>query len=208
MVEQRLHQQRNAASFEHIFGDIAAARFQIRDIRCLFEDFGDVEQIELQAAFIGDRRQVQGGVGRAAGGGDDRRGVFQRLAGDDVARANVLGDQIHDHLAGQHAELVADLVRRRGAGRIGQREADRFGNRRHGVGGELRAASAGRRTGVLLERLEVGVLHCADRVLADRLVDVLNGDRLALERAGQDRAAIDVDRRHVEPAHRHHHAGL
>ena len=50
--------------------------------------------------------------------------------------------------------------------------------------------------------------HRADRMLADRLVDVLNGDRLALEGAGQNRAAIDEDRRHVEPAHRHHHAGL
>ena len=47
----------------------------------------------------------------------------------------------------------------------------------------------------------------ADRMLADRLEHVLHGDRLALEGAGQDRAAIDEDRRHVEPAHRHHHAG-
>ena len=44
-------------------------------------------------------------------------------------------------------------------------------------------------------------------MLADRLEHVLDGDRLALEGAGQDRAAIDEDRRHVEPAHRHHHSG-
>ena len=44
-------------------------------------------------------------------------------------------------------------------------------------------------------------------MLADGLEHVLHGDRLALEGAGQDRAAIDEDRRHVEPAHRHHHAG-
>ena len=90
MIEQRLHQQRHAASFEHILGDITAARFQIRDIWCLFEDFGDVEQRELDAAFMRDRRQMQRRIGGTAGRGDDRRGVFQRLAGDDVARADVL----------------------------------------------------------------------------------------------------------------------
>src|ERR1700690_1270887 len=83
--EQCLHQIRHAPSLEHILGDITAARFQIRDIRCLFEDFGDVEQIELDAAFMRDRRQMQRGIGRAAGGGDDGGGILQRLAGDDVA---------------------------------------------------------------------------------------------------------------------------
>ena len=72
----------------------------------------------------------------------------------------------------------------------------------------MRAAGAGRRAGVLLQRVEIGVGHRADRMLADGFVNVLDGDRLALEGAGQDRAAIDEDRRHVEPAHRHHHARL
>src|SRR6478609_878949 len=54
IVEQRLHQQRNAANFKHVFCDITATWFQICDIRSLFEDFRNVEQIELDAAFIGD----------------------------------------------------------------------------------------------------------------------------------------------------------
>jgi hypothetical protein len=44
-------------------------------------------------------------------------------------------------------------------------------------------------------------------MLADRLKHVLHGDRLALEGAGQDGTAINEDRRHVEAAHGHHHAG-
>ena len=43
IVEQRLHQKRYAANLEHVFGNITAPWLQIRDIRCLFEDFGDVE---------------------------------------------------------------------------------------------------------------------------------------------------------------------
>ena len=38
------------------------------------------------------------------------------------------------------------------------------------------AAGAGRRTGDLLELVEVLVGHLADRVLADRLEHVLHGD--------------------------------
>ena len=43
IIEQRLHQQRNADNFIHVFGNITAARLQIGDIRCFFEYFGDVE---------------------------------------------------------------------------------------------------------------------------------------------------------------------
>ena len=206
VVQQGLHQQRNAASLEQIFGDIAAARLQIRDIGRALEHFCDIEEIERDPAFVSDRRQVERGIGRAAGGGYHRGGVLQCLAGDDVARTQVEADEVHHLLAGDHAEPVAEFVRRRRAGRVRQRKADRLGHRRHGVGGELRTAGAGRRTGDLLQRLEIVVRHLADRMLADRLEHVLHGDRLALEGAGQDRPAIDEDRRHVETAHRHHHA--
>ena len=49
MVEQCLHQKRYATNLEHVFGNITTARLQISDIWCLFEDFRDVEQIELDA---------------------------------------------------------------------------------------------------------------------------------------------------------------
>src|SRR5580700_9370281 len=45
VIEQRPHQKRNTTSLEHIFGDITAGRFQIRDIRGFFENFGNVEKV-------------------------------------------------------------------------------------------------------------------------------------------------------------------
>ncbi len=207
VLQQRLHQQRDAAGLEHVLGDVAPAGLEVGDIGRAAEDLGDVEQVELDADLMRHGRQVQRRVGRAARGGDHGGGVLQRLQRDDVARADIAGDQLHDLLAGGGAELVADLVRRRRAGRIGQSEADRLGNGRHGVGGELRAAGAGRGARHLLDLVEVLVGHQPDRVLADRLEHVLHRDRLAAEGAGQDRAAIDEDRRHVEAQHRHHHAG-
>jgi hypothetical protein len=44
-------------------------------------------------------------------------------------------------------------------------------------------------------------------MLADRLEHILHGDLAAAIAAGQDRTAIDEDRRHVEAHHGHHHAG-
>ena len=55
-----------------------------------------------------------------------------------------------------------NLVRRGRAGRIGQRQADGLGHRGHGVGGELRAASAGRGACHLLELIEIVGTHLAD----------------------------------------------
>ena len=207
MVEQRLHHQRNAAGLEQVLGDIAPAGLQVGDVGRALEDFGDVEQVEVDSALVRDGRQMQRRVGGAAGGRHHRRGVFERLASDDVARADLPRDQFHDHLARRGAEAVAQIIRGRRAGGVRQGEADRLRHRRHRVGGELRAAGARRRAGDLLQLFQVLVGHRADRVFSDRLEHVLDGDGLALEGAGQDRAAVDEDRRHVEAAHGHHHAG-
>ncbi|OIQ67945.1 hypothetical protein GALL_504740 [mine drainage metagenome] len=142
VIEQRLHQKRYATSLKHIFGDITTARLQIRDIRCLFEDFGDVKKVELDTAFVSNRRQMQCSIGRAAGRCHHSGRIFQGAARHDVTRPKVKGNQIHDLFAGGHAERVANFIRRRRTGRIGQCQPDGFGHCRHGVGGELCAARA------------------------------------------------------------------
>src|SRR5437763_4060840 len=77
IIEQRLHQKRNAANLKRVFGDITATGLQTRDIWCLFEDFGDVKQVELDAGLMRDRRQVQCSIGRATRGRNDRGRVLQ-----------------------------------------------------------------------------------------------------------------------------------
>jgi hypothetical protein len=110
VVEQRLHEDRDAARLKHVLGDVAAARLQVGDVGRALEDLGDVEEVELDAAFMRDGRQVQAGIGRAAGGGDHGRGILQRFPGHDIARADVAGDELHDLFARRHAEAVADLI--------------------------------------------------------------------------------------------------
>ena len=55
--------------------------------------------------------------------------------------------------------------------------------------------------------MQVRVRHPPGGVVADRLEDVLHRHVPAAEAPGQNRAAVDEHRRHVQPDHRHHHAG-
>ncbi len=205
-VEQGLQHHRHAADLVHVLGEIAAAGFQVGDERRALEHGGDVEDIERNARFVRHRRQMQSGVGRAAGRGDDGSRVLQGLAGDDIARSQPACEEIHHRLAGQFREPVARLVRRRRAGRAGQRQADRFGDVGHAVGRVLAATGTGRRAG---HRFELGQVSVADRsgaVRADCLEDVEDRDVPAAKAPGQDRPTVKKDRRHVEPQHGHHQA--
>ena len=60
---------------------------------------------------------------------------------------------------------------------------------------------------MVLEVAQLAVRHAPRRVRADGFVDVLNRDRMALERAWRDRAAVQDDARQVHPRQRHHRAG-
>src|SRR6516162_3196892 len=97
-VEQCLHQHRHAANVVQVLHYIAAAGLQIANIRRALADLAESVQVEIDARLVGDRRDVQPAIGRAAGSGDDGRGVLNRLAGDDVAGADVLPQQFHDRM--------------------------------------------------------------------------------------------------------------
>ena len=207
VVEQLAQQDRDAAGVVHILGDILPAGLEVTDIGRRAEDLGDLQQVEIDARLMRNSRQVQAGIGGPAGGRDHAGGVFQRLAGDDVARAQTQLDEVHHLPAGLFAIGVARQVGGgRGAG-MRKRQPDGLGHGRHGVGGELAAAGPARGAGAFFQLLEVRVGELARRMLADALEDILDGDVLAAEIAGQDRAAVEEDRRHVEAHLRHHHAG-
>ena len=204
-VEQRLDDDGDAAGLVKVLGDIAPAGLEVGDVGGALEDFGDIVERELDARLVGHRRQMQPGIGGAAGSGDDGRGVLQCGAGHDVAGAQAFGDHAHDGAPGGVGVFVAAFIGRRHGGGVGQREADGLGDAGHGVGGELAAARSAGGAGDALQRAELVVVHLACGVPPDGLEDVLHGDVAALEFAGEDRTSVDEDARHVEAKHGHHH---
>ena len=164
--------------------------------------------VKRMPGLVRHRRQMQAGIGAAAGGADHDGGVLQRAAGDDVARAQPALEQRHHRAAALDGPAVAVLVRRRRAGRAGQREADRLADRRHGVGGELAAAGAGRwgrrripaRAGPRRSSCPAACWPTASNTST-------TVTSRPWKRPGRMRAAIHEHAGHVQPQHRHHHAG-
>ncbi len=76
----------DAADAVQVEREVLAAGLQVGDQRRAREHLGDVVEREADAGLVRDRRQVQAGVGRAAGRGDRGGGVLERLARDEVAR--------------------------------------------------------------------------------------------------------------------------
>ncbi len=206
-VQQRAHQHRHAARFPHILGDIFAARFQRGEIGRALEDLRHIEQIEFDAGFVRHRGQMQRRIGRAAGRRHNGRRILECLARGDIARADILRQQFHHRLPRLQREIVALQNDRGRAGGIWQRQADRFGDASHRVGGELSAAGARTGAGVSFKFGQIAGRHFARRELADAFENIDDGDIPALEFPRHDRAAIEKHARHVEPQHRHHHAG-
>ena len=176
-LHQLLHHHRHAAGLEEVLGHVLAAGLEVDEVGGVVEDVADVLEGEVDPGLVGDGRQVQAAVGRAAGAGDDAGGVLEALAGHDVAGADVLLEEAHHRDAAGGRVLVAALVGRRRAGGVEQREADRLGDAGHGVGGELAAAGAGRGAGDALEDVERGVAERAGLVLAHGLEHVLHAGR-------------------------------
>ena len=98
-IQKRLQENRHAANIEHIFGNVFPAGLQVSDIRRLFEDFGDVMEVKFNPTFSGERGQMQPSIGRPTRSGNDCRGIFKRLAGQDIAWTQIGFDQIHHHPA-------------------------------------------------------------------------------------------------------------
>ncbi len=188
---QFLHDHRNATNLVKVFGHILPTRFQVDKIRRLAENVADISQIEINASLMRHRRQVQTSVGRATGTGHHTRRIDQRLAGDNIAGANVFLKQVHHRPTRSLAVLITALVRRRGARRIWQRKTDRLGHTGHGVGSELTTTSTGRWAGHSLQRFQISIRHVASLMLTNRLEHILNGNVAAFKTTGQNRAAVD-----------------
>ena len=94
-AHELLEHHRHAAGLEEVLGDVFAARLEVDEIGGVVEDVADVLEGELDPGLVGDRRQVQPAVGRAAGAGDDAGGVLEALAGHHVAGADVLLEEVH-----------------------------------------------------------------------------------------------------------------
>ena len=116
-VEQRLHDDRDAADLVDVVHDVPAERLEVADVRHLVADPVEVVDGQVDLGLAGHRQQVQHGVGRAAERHHDGDRVLERLLGHDLARGDALPEQVDHGLAGAVREPVAAPVDGRRGGR-------------------------------------------------------------------------------------------
>ena len=204
---QLLHDGRNAACHVKLLNVMRACRSQMADIRHLAGQFVQSLKLQRNACFVCDCQQVQNRVGRAA----DRHLAGQRVAEccrrEDVARLDVLLDQLHDLHAGMLCQMNTGSRNRRGRAVARQRHADRFGQAVHRVCGVHACARAAARAGIALGLVERCLVHHAGLVSADRLEGLGKRYLFTAEMAGQHRAAGNQNGRNVQTSGSHQHAG-
>ena len=150
---------------------------------------------------------MEHGIGRAARRRDGSDGVAERSERDDLLRANIFAQQVHHELAAIDGDLPFARVHGGNFICAEGRNSEKGDRRGHGVGGELAAASAGARAGVVFEVAEFLRGHFSGRAGADGFEHVLNGDVVALKTAGHDRAAVKRKRRQIQTRESHHGGG-
>ena len=96
---QALGDYADAAGLIHVGGHEAAAGLEIDEDGSARADVVEIVDGERHFGLARHGQQVQHGVGGAAGGGHAGDGVLERLAGADVARADVLAHGVHDDAA-------------------------------------------------------------------------------------------------------------
>src|SRR5262245_14553668 len=116
---------------------------------------------------------MEDGVGGTTGGGDTSNRVFNGSFGDDFARRHVAAEEIHHEFTRAMTCVVFGGVGGGDAGKLHGRDAKKFGDESHGIGGELAAAGASARAGHFFEFIEFGIGHFAPCVRTDSFVDVL-----------------------------------
>ena len=177
------------------------------DIRHLAGQFVQGFKLQRNACFVGDSQQVQNRVGRAA----DRHLAGQRIAEccrrEDVARLDVLLDQLHDLHAGVLCQMNTGSRNRRGRAVARQRHADGLGQAVHRVRGVHTRARAAARAGIALGLVERCLVHHAGLVGANGLEGLGKRYLLTAEMACQHRTAGNQNGRNVQTSSGHQHAG-
>ncbi|CAB4941863.1 unannotated protein [freshwater metagenome] len=116
LVEEHLHHDRDAPDSVHVEHHVLTEGLEVGEQGHLGADAMEVVELELEAAFVGDRRKVEHGVRRPAEGHDDGDRILERLHGDDVARRGALAQQFDDGLPRLAPEKRATAVDCRGRG--------------------------------------------------------------------------------------------
>ena len=168
-VCQLLHNGVDAAGTIQVLHIGESGGRQVAQVGGLGGDLVGVLEVQLDTALVGDRGQMEHGVGGAAQGHIHGLGVVEGFRRHDVSGTDVLLDQLH-HLHPSHLGQTQTGRVGGGDGAVaGQTHANGFGQAVHGVGGIHTGTAAAAGTGVLNVFLHACFIQRASVIGAHRL---------------------------------------
>ena len=184
-----------------------ATGFQVAQHGRALADALEIVDGPFHACAVRNRQKVQYRIGGAAGGHDHGHGVFNGLAGHDVAWLDAFADGFHQNAGRLFGRLDFFVVHVGHGGGVGQGDAQRLESRRHGVGGVHAAARTRAGDGALFDLEQVIVAQLACGIFAHGFKHAHDVQVFALVAARQNGAAVNVDGRNVGAQHAHQAAG-
>ena len=180
-LDQSLANDRHPAGGEHLGRGVGSPRPQVGQDRRAAGHAVELVQRERHAEIMRHREQVQHRVGRAARRHHARNRVLEAAPRHQRARRHAGVDQFDGQPPAGERGFGLARVGRRDAVPAQRRDAQHLAGSGHGVGGELAAARAGAGAGVVFHVLQLRGGEPPGPVSAQRLVNVLDGQRAAGE---------------------------
>ena len=146
-----VHDGLNTSCRIQVFQEMGARRTQTAQVRRASADLVERLEIEIDSRLMGNGRHVKDGIGGAAEGHVHGNGVFESFAGGDIARAEVLVNQVEDFHAGHFGQPDSSCGHGGNGTVAGKAHAERFSQAIHGVGGEHAGAGPATGTGVVFQ---------------------------------------------------------
>ena len=91
-----LHHRLNAAGCVKILDMMGACRRKFAEVGCFFAEGVKQIEIHLDACFVGNGRDVENGIGRAAEGHIHGNRIFKGGKGGNIPRFDILFQKLHD----------------------------------------------------------------------------------------------------------------
>ncbi len=207
LLGQLVQYRINAASLVQILHVCVTCRSQVADVRGACADLVDHIQVDLDAAFIGNCRQVEHAVGGAAQRHICGQCVLESVCGHDVTGTDVFAVHIHNCHTSLLCQLDALGVYCRNRAVALETHAQNLSQAVHGVCGVHTGAGTAGGAGIVLELLHILHGEFAGSIRADSFKHAGQTGLFALDVAGEHRAAADEYGRHVDSCSSHQQTG-
>ena len=193
-----VHHSGNAACKTEIFHMMMAAWTELCQIRSLFTDRVKHVEIQLDARFVSDGRQMKHGVCGAGHRHVHRDGVFKGFFCENIAGTDIFSQHFHNLDAGSLCQTDSLAAVAEGCSIVRKTHAENLGQTVHTVCCVHTGAGTAGRARIALEIIDVFLCHGSGSVGADCLEHARKTSLLAFYVTGKHRAAADKYGRNID----------